>query len=95
MMFCMRLRKILGIALVLAVLTAVAGGLSVLNAQDAAGGPPAADPAAQSTADPAAQDDTPSLLHTEVPFGTFLAMAAVLYLLAEPWIQIHFDLPGG
>ena len=34
-MFCMRLRKILGIALVLAVLTAVAGGLSVLNAQDA------------------------------------------------------------
>ncbi len=65
------------------------------KAQDAAGGPPAADPAAQSTADPAAQDDTPSLLHTEVPFGTFLAMAAVLYLLAEPWIQIHFDLPGG
>ena len=34
----MRLRKILGIALVLAVLTAVAGGLSVLNAQDAVGG---------------------------------------------------------
>jgi len=37
-MFCMRLRKILGIALVLAVLTAVAGGLSVLNAQDARAG---------------------------------------------------------
>ena len=37
-MFCMRLRKILGIALVLAVLTAVAGGLSVLNAQDTVGG---------------------------------------------------------
>jgi hypothetical protein len=37
-MFCMRLRKILGIALVLAVLTAVAGGLSVLNAQDAVSG---------------------------------------------------------
>jgi CAAX prenyl protease-like protein len=38
MMFCMRLRKILGIALVLAVLTAIAGGLSVLNAQDAVRG---------------------------------------------------------
>ena len=37
-MFCMRLRKILGIALVLAMLTAVAGGLSVLNAQDSSGG---------------------------------------------------------
>lgn len=38
MMFCMRLRKILGIALVLAVLTAVAGGLSVLNAQTSGAG---------------------------------------------------------
>ena len=39
-MFCMRLRKILGIALVLAVLTAVAGGLSVLNAQASKAGIP-------------------------------------------------------
>ena len=38
MMSCMRLRKILSIALVLAVLTAVAGGLSVLNAQNSVAG---------------------------------------------------------
>jgi hypothetical protein len=38
MMFFMRLRKILGIALVLAVLTGVAGALSVLNAQDSVEG---------------------------------------------------------
>jgi hypothetical protein len=30
-----------------------------------------------------------------VPFGAFLAMAAVLYLFAEPWVHIHFHLPGG
>src|SRR5262245_27965140 len=38
MMSCMRLRKILSIALVLALLTAVAGGLSVLNAQNSVAG---------------------------------------------------------
>jgi leader peptidase (prepilin peptidase)/N-methyltransferase len=37
----------------------------------------------------------PSVLRTELPFGPFLAMAAVIYLFAEPWVQIHFHLPGG
>jgi len=44
---------------------------------------------------PADAPEKPSVLRTELPFGPFLAMAAVLYLFAEPWIQIHFHLPGG
>ncbi|HEY0189595.1 MAG TPA: prepilin peptidase [Kofleriaceae bacterium] len=36
-----------------------------------------------------------SLMRTELPFGPFLAMAALVYLFAEPWIQLHFHLPGG
>lgn len=60
---------------------------------------PAASPsvsaASDRVVDPAGEDKKPSVRHTEVPFGTFLAMAAVLYIFAEPWIQIHFHLPGG
>jgi prepilin signal peptidase PulO-like enzyme (type II secretory pathway) len=41
------------------------------------------------------EPENPSVLFTEVPFGAFLAMAAVLYLFAEPWVQFHFHLPGG
>ncbi|HEX7838067.1 MAG TPA: prepilin peptidase [Kofleriaceae bacterium] len=41
------------------------------------------------------QGEKPSLRHTEVPFGAFLAMAAVLYVFAEPWFHIDFHLPGG
>ncbi|HEU4734420.1 MAG TPA: prepilin peptidase [Kofleriaceae bacterium] len=37
----------------------------------------------------------PSILRTELPFGPFLAMAALFYLFAERWIQLHFHLPGG
>lgn len=37
-------------------------------------------------------DDARELLVTEVPFGPFLAMAAVFYLFAAPWIQLHFRL---
>jgi leader peptidase (prepilin peptidase)/N-methyltransferase len=40
-------------------------------------------------------EDEPSLMRTELPFGPFLAMAALFYLFAEPWIQLHFHLPGG
>ena len=39
--------------------------------------------------------EAPSLLRTELPFGPFLAAAALFYLFAEPWIQLHFHLPGG
>ncbi|MEO8702446.1 MAG: A24 family peptidase, partial [Kofleriaceae bacterium] len=49
---------------------------------------------------PAAEGDSegeaePSLMRMEMPFGPFLAIAAVFYLFAEPWLQIHFRLPGG
>ena len=36
-----------------------------------------------------------SLMRTELPFGPFLAIAAVFYLFAEHWLQIHFRLLGG
>ncbi|HET7502101.1 MAG TPA: prepilin peptidase [Kofleriaceae bacterium] len=42
-----------------------------------------------------AAGEPPSILRTELPFGPFLAMAALFYLFAEPWIQLHFHLPGG
>ena len=40
-------------------------------------------------------EESESLMRTELPFGPFLAMAALFYLFAEPWIQLHFHLPGG
>jgi prepilin signal peptidase PulO-like enzyme (type II secretory pathway) len=43
----------------------------------------------------AAEDAAPSLMRTELPFGPFLALAAVVYLFAEPWILVNFRLPGG
>ncbi len=39
--------------------------------------------------------DAPSLMQTELPFGPYLALAAVFYLFAEPWILVNFRLPGG
>jgi leader peptidase (prepilin peptidase)/N-methyltransferase len=39
--------------------------------------------------------EAPSLMKTELPFGPFLGLAAVFYLFAEPWILVHFQLPGG
>lgn len=63
--------------------------------------PPHGEPSASedaAAAPPSAEEtgaEKPSVLRTELPFGPFLAMAAVLYLFAEPWIEIHFHLPGG
>jgi leader peptidase (prepilin peptidase)/N-methyltransferase len=42
-----------------------------------------------------AGDDGPSLMKTEVPFGPYLILGAVFYLFAEPWLVLHFRLPGG
>jgi leader peptidase (prepilin peptidase)/N-methyltransferase len=36
------------------------------------------------------EEDAPSLMRTELPFGPFLAMAAVFYLFAEPTLKLHF-----
>jgi leader peptidase (prepilin peptidase)/N-methyltransferase len=41
------------------------------------------------------EDDAPSLLRTELPFGPFLAMSALVFLFAEPWIVVNFRIPGG
>jgi leader peptidase (prepilin peptidase)/N-methyltransferase len=57
--------------------------------------PPSAEPGRTTPGDPGDGGGAPSLMRTELPFGPFLAIAAVLYLFAEPWIQIHFHLPGG
>ncbi len=46
-------------------------------------------------AEPSSQEDAPSLMHTELPFGPYLALAATVYLFAEPWILVNFRLPGG
>jgi leader peptidase (prepilin peptidase)/N-methyltransferase len=42
--------------------------------------------------EPAPATDAPSLMRTEVPFGPFLAIGAVFYLFAEPWIVVQFSL---
>jgi leader peptidase (prepilin peptidase)/N-methyltransferase len=57
-------------------------------------GAPEADGAAPEEAG-GGPEEAPSLMRTELPFGPFLAMAAVFYLYAEPWIQLHFRFPGG
>jgi leader peptidase (prepilin peptidase) / N-methyltransferase len=63
-------------------------GISALVIGRAARSPGAAEEAV-------ADDQAPSLMRTELPFGPFLAMAALLYLFAEPWVELHFHLPGG
>jgi leader peptidase (prepilin peptidase) / N-methyltransferase len=74
-----------------AVLVGRAGGEPAPTEAPAA---PASDPGAASLA-PGGGSEKPSVLRTELPFGPFLAMAAVLYLFAEPWVHFHFHLPGG
>jgi len=79
----------------------VIGITAVILARTRGGEPPAEDPPAenppQTSPDPGAgaQEDPPSLMRTELPFGPFLAMAAVVYLFAEPWIHVDLHLPGG
>jgi leader peptidase (prepilin peptidase)/N-methyltransferase len=72
-------------------------GISALVVARATGSAdePALSPGTDTKPAPGAEEDKPSLLRTELPFGPFLAMAAVFYLFAEPWIQFHFHLPGG
>jgi leader peptidase (prepilin peptidase)/N-methyltransferase len=60
------------------------------EAGDAAGGASSSDPE-----EPGPEDDAPKLRHVELPFGPFLAMAALFYLFAEPWMIIRFRLLGG
>jgi leader peptidase (prepilin peptidase)/N-methyltransferase len=34
-------------------------------------------------------DDSPSIRHLELPFGPYLAAAAMFYVLAEPWLRVN------
>jgi leader peptidase (prepilin peptidase)/N-methyltransferase len=52
-------------------------------------------PASAPVEDGAAPVEAPPLRHVELPFGPFLAMAAIFYLFAEPWLVIRFSLLGG
>jgi len=40
-------------------------------------------------------EDAPSIMRMELPFGPFLCMAAVVYLFAAPYLQLHFRFLGG
>jgi leader peptidase (prepilin peptidase) / N-methyltransferase len=77
-----------------AMIGSVIGISALLVGRMADPGPEGDEPAPNADPD-AATPDTPSLMRTELPFGPFLATAAVFYLFAEPWIQLHFHLPGG
>ena len=72
--------------------TLIVGWATGSTAEAETEAPPGAEPGAEPT--PGAEEDNPSPLRTELPFGPFLAMAAVFYLFAEQWIHFHFHLPG-
>ncbi|MGE0549956.1 MAG: A24 family peptidase [Kofleriaceae bacterium] len=73
------------------VLGSVIGITAVLAARSDT--PPKA-PTPDATADAGSADveADPSLMRTEVPFGPFLAAAALFYMYAEPWIRVQFPL---
>ena len=68
-------------------------GITVLVVQR--GGEDDAEGEAPAGEAPGDHDERPPLMRTELPFGPFLALAATFYLVAEPWIQLHFRLAGG
>lgn len=51
--------------------------------------------ATREKADEKEHEEAESVMRTELPFGPFLALAAVFYLFAEPWIMVNFQLFGG
>lgn len=60
---------------------------------EAAGASPEAAPQAipQAFTDEQESDEEPvSLRHVQLPFGPFLVMGALLYVFAEPWLDIRF-----
>jgi len=67
----------------------------VVGRAGGAGSVPASDAAPERAPGDGDAEASPSLMRTELPFGPFLAMAALLYLFAEPWVELHFHLPGG
>jgi leader peptidase (prepilin peptidase)/N-methyltransferase len=75
-------------------ITALLVGRATEAAPGSVAGSAPADDAAPDPEEPE-DEDAASLMRAELPFGPFLAMAALFYLFAEPWIQLHFHLPGG
>lgn len=60
-----------------------------------AGAPAGVAEGARDPEDDADGDDAaPSALETPIPFGPFIAFAAVFYLFAEPWVQISVAFLG-
>lgn len=70
------------------VIGSVLGTAALLAARRRGGAPPEGDGEGDGESDE-------SILRVELPFGPFLAMAAVFYVFAAPWIQLQFRLPGG
>ena len=73
-------------------------GISVLLAtrkDEAEDDEPPAESIDPEPAEPPAEEEESSVMRTELPFGPFLAMAAIFYLFAESWIQLNFQLLGG
>lgn len=81
--------SVIGSVLGIAVLLATRKGADDAEPPAEPGEP---EPAAAENIEP---EPEPSMMRTELPFGPFLAMAAVFYLFAEPWIQLNFQLLGG
>ena len=40
----------------------------------------------------ASEAEAPSLRHTEIPFGPFLAAGALAVLFLEPWLRVSFSI---
>lgn len=56
---------------------------------------PGQSPSPPSEPEQAPEDAPASALETPIPFGPFLAVAAVFYVFAEPWLQISVAFLGG
>lgn len=70
----------------------VIGTVFTLTAMLAGGRPTPADETPDATTDASDSEPARGALQTEVPFGPYLAMAALFYLFAAPWIDLHFRL---
>ena len=66
-------------------------GVDMAKADAAEGATEGATDVATDAVDP----EHPRFRHVALPFGPFLAIGAVFYLFAEPWIWLHFRFSGG
>jgi leader peptidase (prepilin peptidase)/N-methyltransferase len=85
------------VIMVTALLTGRGGGPIEPDADESVAAQAAAPgaPASEAATAAAEGDEPPSAMRTPIPFGPFLAIAAMFYLFAEPWLHLQFHLPGG